>query len=55
MRLVEWVLVYGDSRIEIVFHYQTQFDRAMAVVSSFDGLSGLRKAVWAWHERAEKT
>ncbi len=45
MRLVERVLVYEDDRVEIVFHYQTQFDQAMAVTSSFDGLSGLRKAV----------
>lgn len=45
MRLVERVLVYEGSRIEIVFHYQTQFDQAMAVASSFDGLDGLREAV----------
>ena len=45
VRLVERVLVYEDNRIEIVFHYQTQFDQAMAVASSFDGLAGLRKAV----------
>ena len=45
VRLVERVLVYEGSRIEIVFHYQTQFDQAMAVASSFDGLTGLRKAV----------
>ena len=45
VRLVERVLVYEGSRIEIVFHYQTQFDQAMAVASSFDGLDGLREAV----------
>ena len=45
VRLVERVLVYEDSRIEIVFRYQTQFEQAMAVVSSFDDPAGLREAV----------
>ncbi len=45
VRLVEGILVYEDSRIEIVFQYQTQFDQAKAVVSSFAEDDELREAV----------
>ena len=45
VRLVERVLVYEDSRIEIVFQYQTQFEQAKAVVSSFSENDELREAV----------
>lgn len=45
VRLVERVLIYEDSRIEIVFHYQTQFEQTMAVVASLGDVPELREAV----------
>ena len=45
VRLVERILVYEDSRIEIVFQYQAQFEQAKAVASSFAEDDELREAV----------
>lgn len=45
VRLVERVLVYEDSRVEIVFHYQAQFEQAMAAVTTLGDDTGLREAV----------
>ena len=45
VRLVERIMVYEDSRIEIVFRYQVQFDQAKAAVASFASSGELREAV----------
>jgi len=45
VRLVDRVLVYEDSRIEIVFHYQAQFDQAMTVVATLESSPDMREVV----------
>jgi len=45
IRMVERVLVYEDSRVEIVFRYQEQFEQAMAVAASLKNVPELREAV----------
>ena len=45
MRLVERILVYEDSRIEIVFRYQAQFEQAKAMVAAYEEDTALKEAV----------
>ena len=45
VRLVERILVYEDSRIEIVFRYQAQFEQAKAMVAAYEEDTALKEAV----------